>query len=115
MEPKFNVWIEREGQVVMSAWRADLLSAIDETGSISAAAERMGLAYRRAWEKIQEMEAGLGVSLLDTAVGGPGGGGAKLTPQARDHLDRFRAFSAGLEEEIRTRFAESFGPEQASR
>ena len=83
MEAKYNLWIEHEGQVVLSAWRADLLEAIDEAGSISAAAERLKVPYRRAWEKVQEIEAGLGVKVVATAVGGAGGGGAHLTAAGR--------------------------------
>ena len=53
MQPKFNLWIEKDGVVVLSAWRVALLEAIDATGSISAAAERLEIPYRRAWEKVQ--------------------------------------------------------------
>ncbi len=52
MQPKFNLWIEKDGKVVLSAWRVQLLEAIEAAGSISAAAEQMRLPYRRAWEKV---------------------------------------------------------------
>ena len=39
MEPRLNVWIEHNGTVVLSEWRVRLLEAIDQTGSISRAAE----------------------------------------------------------------------------
>jgi len=39
--PKFNLWLERDGKVVLSAWRIRLLEAIEETGSITAAAVMM--------------------------------------------------------------------------
>ena len=44
MEPKYNLWIEHDGVVVLSAWRVDLLEAIDAAGSISAAAEQQSAA-----------------------------------------------------------------------
>ncbi len=109
MEPKFNLWIEQDGVVVLSAWRVALLEAIDQAGSISAAAEQLKIPYRRAWEKLQEVEAGLGVKLVDTAVGGVGGGGARLTAVGRQAIDRFRAFSAGFEQEVQRRYAAAFG------
>jgi|SRR5687768_16097105 molybdate transport system regulatory protein len=108
MEPKFNLWIERDGVVVLSAWRVTLLEAIDAAGSISAAAEQLNIPYRRAWEKVQEIESGLGYRVLDTAVGGPGGGGAHLTPAGREAMARFRRFAEGFDVEVRQRYTAAF-------
>jgi molybdate transport system regulatory protein len=108
MEPKFNLWVEHDGVVVLSPWRVGLLEAIDAAGSISAAAEQLGVPYRRAWEKVQEIEQGLGYKVVDTAVGGTGGGGAHLTPAGREAIGRFRAFADGFEEEVQRRFNAAF-------
>ena len=56
MKPRFNLWVEAEGTVVLSAWRIRLLEAIDASGSIRAAAEELHVPYRRAWQKVHEME-----------------------------------------------------------
>ena len=66
MQPKSNLWIEKDGEVVLSRWRVNLLRAIDEAGSISAAAEKMKVSYHRAWEKLHEMETRLGVTLVES-------------------------------------------------
>jgi molybdate transport system regulatory protein len=108
MQPQVNLWIEIDGQVVLSRWRIELLAAIAETGSISGGAERMGVSYRRAWEKIQEMEQRLGVNLLETQTGGPGGGGAHLTQAAKDYIARFRQFSNGIDTYVQRHFQEAF-------
>ena len=108
MDPKFNLWIEHNGVVVLSEWRVQLLDAIDQTGSISRAAEKMKVTYHRAWEKIHEMEEGLGYKIIDAQVGGAGGGGAELNAQGRDLVKRFRAFDAGLSDEIDDRFEAAF-------
>jgi molybdate transport system regulatory protein len=108
MEPKFNLWIEHNGVVVLSEWRVRLLDAIDQTGSISRAAEHMKVTYHRAWEKLHEMEDGLGYKLVEAQVGGVGGGGAELTPQGRALMKQFRALSQGLVDEIDQRFDEVF-------
>ncbi len=108
MEPKFNLWIEHNGVVVLSEWRVKLLEAIDQTGSISRAAERMKVTYHRAWEKIHEMEEGLGEKLIDAQVGGAGGGGAELTAKGRDLIKRFRQLDLGLSDEIDQRFEVAF-------
>jgi molybdate transport system regulatory protein len=88
----------------------DLLQAVAEHGSISAAAKQLDVPYRRAWEKVQEIERGLGTPVLVTAVGGAGGGGAQLTPTAQQAIAQFHAFTAGLEQEIEQRYAAAFLP-----
>ena len=55
MQPRINLWIEEEGEVVLSDWRVRLLEAIVETGSISSAAAKLDVSYHRAWDKIREM------------------------------------------------------------
>ena len=88
-----NIWLETDdGEVALSRWRLTLLEAVDRTGSISAAAKAMDVQYRLAWQRIKEMEARLGISLVETTVGGIGGGGARLTPEAHKIVERLRAF-----------------------
>ncbi len=111
MQPRSNLWIEKDGEVVLSKWRVDLLRAIDATGSISAAAEKMEVSYHRAWEKIHEMETRLGVALVETQTGGTHGGGARLTPVARDYISRFERFSQGIDQVVAQHFTEAFGPQ----
>ena len=110
MRPRSNLWIEQDGEVVLSRWRVDLLRAIDETGSINAAAEKMKVSYHRAWEKLHEMESRLGVTLVDTQTGGVHGGGARLTVAAREYIAHFDQFCEGMDELVARRFDEAFGP-----
>ena len=66
-----NIWLETDtGEVALSRWRLELLEAVDRTGSISAAAHAMNIQYRLAWNRIHEMEERLGLSLVQTTVGG---------------------------------------------
>ena len=69
LQPKFNLWLEVEGQVALSAWRIQLLQAVAETGSINAAADKMNIQYRTAWQKIHEMEVRLGQRPPGTQTG----------------------------------------------
>ncbi len=112
IEAKANFWIEKDGKVALSSWRVKLLEAVQETGSISAAASKMGISYRRAWDKIHECEQRLGVKLIDTQTGGSGGGGSQLTPAAEDYIRRFRVFTDGLSEEMAARFREFLSREK---
>jgi molybdate transport system regulatory protein len=108
MQVRANFWIEKDGQVVLSRWRVALLQAINETGSISAAAERLEIPYRRAWDRVHECEERLGVKLIDTQIGGTGGGGAQLTPEGVEYVRRFQEFTRGLDELLNNRFQEIF-------
>ncbi len=94
--------------MVLSPWRVKLLETIAETGSINAAAQQLAVPYRRAWEKVQEIEAGLGVRVLETSIGGVGGGGARLTEAAQQAITQFHALMAGVDQEIEQRFVNAF-------
>ena len=109
MKPRLNLWIEHNGEVVLSDWRVKLLEAVADTGSISSAAAKINVPYHRAWDKIHEMEAGLGVKLVETQTGGTGGGGAQLTPDGLSFIEQFRRFQAGFREQVEQRFEETFG------
>lgn len=108
MQPRYNLWLEVGGEVVLSLWRVDLLRAVGDTGSISAAAEQMKIPYRTAWQKINEMETRLGVKLVDTQTGGHHGGGARLTPVAERYLEQFQRFAHDMERFVADAFAANF-------
>src|SRR5450759_166133 len=74
--------------------KADLLQAIEQTGSISAAARSMGMSYRRAWLLIDTMNQCFRERVVDTATGGKGGGGAQITPFGLTVLRRYREMEA---------------------
>lgn len=71
--------------------KAALLEEIGRTGSISAAARAMGMSYRRAWLLVDAVNASFKAPLVETATGGRGGGGARLTGFGREVLARYRA------------------------
>lgn len=109
MEPRFNIWLESNGEVAASEWRMRLLAAIDQHGSITEGARAMGVPYRVAWQKVHEMEERLGERLLETQTGGPEGGGAHLTDAGRDHVARMRSFCERTDEALRRIYRETFG------
>jgi molybdate transport system regulatory protein len=70
--------------------RADLLELIAETGSISEAAKRMGMSYKRAWSLVQALNEGWGTPLVETARGGAAQGGAVLSEAGNEVLRHYR-------------------------
>lgn len=61
-----------------------LLHLIEETGSLRAAALSMGMAYTKALHLMKRAEKNLGFSLTARTIGGKGGGGSVLTPEAKE-------------------------------
>ena len=94
---------------MLSGWRIVLLEAISRTGSLTKAAEELGVTYRSAWQKLKESEERLGLRLVDTQCGGADGGGSVLTEAARDLVRCYHQFSDGLAELVDRRFREVFG------
>jgi molybdate transport system regulatory protein len=94
VRPKLKLWLEKEGLLVFSDYRAGLLRLIKQTGSLADAAQQSGLSYRRAWGKIREIEQNLGEPLVESARGGPGGGRTHLTQLGEQMLAEFDALLA---------------------
>ena len=81
--------------VAIGPGKADLLDAIDETASLTAAAKLSGMSYKRSWLLVQEMNAAFVEPLVATEKGGTGGGGGtQLTPLGRHVLESFRKMEA---------------------
>ena len=111
LRPRSKVWLERDGRVVLSEWRAQLLELIDRTGSLSAAASELKVPYRTAWNRLREIEAGLGFKVLETQVGGAEGGHSSLTPEGKAALARFQRVASGVAEQVSERFNQAFAEE----
>jgi molybdate transport system regulatory protein len=81
-------------EIAMGLGKADLLEAIQETGSISAAARRQGLSYRKAWLMVDEMNRCFARPVVDAAKGGAKGGGTRVTADGLEALRQYRAIQA---------------------
>ena len=53
--PKFKLWFEVEGKPVIGEGRADLLLEIYECGSLSKAAKKLNISYRRAHDLVNSI------------------------------------------------------------
>ena len=68
-----------------------LLEAIQATGSISAAARRLDMSYRRAWLLVEQLNDALEEPAVTAAPGGRRGGGATLTPVGKQLVALYRS------------------------
>jgi molybdate transport system regulatory protein len=92
MDVDFAAYL-RAGEVAFDGSDAALLRAIDDAGSLNAAAESLGRSYSRAHKRLSALEAELG-PLVERERGGSGGGGSALTDNARTVLARFARLQA---------------------
>lgn len=83
-------------EIAMGPGKADLLEAIEREGSISAAARALGMSYRRAWLLVETMNRCFSQPLVQALVGGRQGGGAQLSDEGRQVLQRYRQLQARL-------------------
>ena len=80
--------------------KAKLLDAIVANGSISAAARKIGMSYRRAWLLTDAMNQDFKSPLIESSLGGKGGGGAKLTEEGAKVLKLFRTMEAKAQKSL---------------
>lgn len=67
-----------------------LLAAIGQEGSITAAAKKVGISYKAAWDAVDTMNNLAGEPLVLRNTGGQHGGGAMLTTRARELIDIYQ-------------------------
>jgi len=84
-------------EIAMGPGKAELLEAIVQEHSISAAARALGMSYRRAWMLVDVMNRCWSGPLVDSMSGGARGGGAVVTPLGQEILRHYRALEAELD------------------
>lgn len=82
-------WFEKNNKSYIGVGRAELLSRIATSGSISKAAKEMHMSYKAAWDSVDIMNKLSPSPLVVSNNGGRGGGGTKLTPLGKQALDTF--------------------------
>lgn len=90
LKPAFKLWLETGEGYVFGQGTFELLQKIGEVGTLSGAAEALGMSYRYAWNVIKRTEKRIGKPLLKTRKGGRlGGGGAELTQTGQNLIREF--------------------------
>ena len=83
-------------QEVFDKTLADFLESVEEMGSMNSAAQKMGMAYSRAWKMTGNAEEQLGFPLIMRQTGGSHGGSSCLTPEGKAFLAAYRDFQQRL-------------------
>lgn len=84
-----EIWLVDNATNRLALEQIGLLRAIQETGSISAAAIATGISYKTAWDRLERLNNLSQSPLVDRASGGSGGGGTHLTPYGEKLLQGF--------------------------
>ena len=87
--PGLTLRILARGSPAIGPGKAALVSHIDETGSISAAARAMGMSYRRAWQLVDALNESFAQPVILTEIGGRRGGGARVTEFGRELVEAY--------------------------
>lgn len=91
------VTLERPGLPRVALARMALVEAVGELGSISAAARKVGLSYKAAWDAVQALNNLFDGPLIAAAPGGKTGGAARVTPRGEAALAAFRRVQAEMD------------------
>ena len=94
---KARIWLEKDGETFLASGRVALLERIDKYGSVTKAANSLRISYRHAWLLLEAMNRLSERPLVETKVGGTGGGGARLTDEGRRVVKNFHSLKEKLQ------------------
>src|ERR1700761_4651759 len=87
-----------------------LLEHISRTGSLSEAARRLKMSYRRAWLLLEDLNTSFQQPVARMSVGGRGGGGASLTDFGHELVAAYRELEMHIRKRAQTAFPATVVP-----
>jgi len=96
-----RIWIESKDGAFLGYGRVLLLERISQYGSITEAARSLNMSYRHAWELVESMNSQSVKPLVETATGGKGGGGARLTGHGERAVRLFQQIHGEFQDFLR--------------
>jgi molybdate transport repressor ModE-like protein len=109
MKVRVKIWIEdEEKNLIFGGGKTEVLELIDETGSISKAAQRVGMNYKKAWTHIKILEKHIEDDLVNTNKGQGEFSGSSLTPKAREVIQTYKILQHDIKKYADARFKELF-------
>jgi len=105
-EARVSIRVDLPNQDRIGPGKIALLEAIRDTGSISAAARRMEMSYRRAWLLVEQINQSMAEPAVSAATGGRQGGGAALTPVGERIVALYRSIESITRMSARAEFRE---------
>lgn len=98
MEKKLHIrcWITLDQEKFFGPGRLELLGHIQSEGSLSKAARKMDMSYKKAWEMVNDLNNRGSKAYVLLKKGGEKGGGAEITEHAKKLIFRFEQLSEKL-------------------
>lgn len=103
---KSRFWIEGEEGTYLGEGRVRLLIAIQQFGSISAAAKSLGISYRKAWKMVDIMNEQANSPLVVRQTGGKSGGGTVVTEKGTQVINSYKSLKKKCHDYIQETFNE---------
>jgi len=108
MVVKVKAWLEDDSEhLIFGGGKTQILELIDETGSISEAAKRVGMNYKKAWTHIKILQEYIEDDLV-VVKKGIDSGGTSLTPKAKELIAKYKLLEKDIKEFSTKRFEEIF-------
>lgn len=108
MKSKLKIWIEDDDHnLIFGGGKTQILELIDETGSISEAAKKAGMNYKKAWSHIKILQKYIDDELV-IVTKGRNSGGTTLTPKAKEMIINFKKLNEEVNKYSEQRFEELF-------
>ncbi len=100
-----KMWLETaDGEGILGDGKWQILRAVDQEGSLTAACQKLGLTYRRTWGDLKKIEEQLGFPLLNKSRGGKEGGMSELSPQGQALVTAFDKFHKKVDATVNEAF-----------
>jgi molybdate transport system regulatory protein len=87
---QFNLRVLKGNVKAIGPGKIALLEAIRDTGSISGAARKLRMSYRRAWMLVDDLNRRLSKGVVEATPGGKLGGGTTLSPTGHKLVNLYR-------------------------
>lgn len=97
---KLQIRLMHGEDIALGSGKVELLAAITDTGSISAAGRKLGMSYRRAWLLVETMNSCFVSPLVVSTKGGKHGGGAQLTELGVEVLHIYQAMQQQVRQQL---------------
>jgi molybdate transport system regulatory protein len=87
---RFRLRLTKGTHIAVGPGRIELLEAVRDAGSITAAARDLGMSYRRAWMLLDDLNRCLRAPVVESVHGGAQGGGSRLTATGLELVRLYR-------------------------
>jgi molybdate transport system regulatory protein len=105
LKAHYKLWLSlKNGEGILGDGKWLLLRTIEEVGSISKAAVKLDISYRKAWGDLKKVEDLLGIPVIERHRGGQAGGSSVLTEQGVNLIKAYAKFHNDFDSSFKKSF-----------